>query len=118
VGKAIKIVAAITLTFVLGVIVLGVMLMSPCQTKTDRARNNDIPNIRMALVLYFVRNARPARSFDDLVRAQLLDRVPYDPWANRYRYILDGYRPVVVSNGEDGLPGSADDISSNDLGSP
>lgn len=35
----------------------------------------------------------------------------YDPWGNLYRLVCEGRRRRVVSNGPDGVPDTADDIS-------
>lgn len=39
------------------------------------------------------------------------ERSLYDLWGNRYRLVCEGKRWRVVSNGPDGVPNTADDIS-------
>ena len=39
------------------------------------------------------------------------ERFLYDPWGNPYRLVCEGKRCRVVSNGPDGVPDTADDIS-------
>ena len=39
------------------------------------------------------------------------ERSLYDPWGNLYRLVCEGRRRRVVSNGPDGIPDTADDIS-------
>ena len=48
--------------------------------------------------------------------SQIMTRLPKDPWGNSYRYQFpapgDPEKPLISSNGPDGLAGTADDLSS------
>lgn len=50
---------------------------------------------------------------------QILDKVPLDPWNQEYQYKYPGSkdrsRPEIISIGKDGLEGTEDDLSSQDV---
>ena len=89
------------------------------QAKVDRARL-DIANISNALKTYYAKKG----SYPDtggglkaVVDAQILEKMPVDPWDHEYVYVNEGGKPVVISYGKDGSPGGTDsdaDISSKD----
>jgi len=59
----------------------------------------------------------PSTGFDILYQTNMVDRIPVDPWRNPYFWTLQPnavgiLEPVVFSAGPDGVPGTADDISS------
>jgi general secretion pathway protein G len=90
------------------------------RAKVDTARNNDIPNIMNALKTYYLQKGKypdTGTGLRALVDAQILDKLPKDPWGNDYVYLLESNKPVVTSYGDDGVPGGTDfgaDISSKD----
>jgi general secretion pathway protein G len=90
------------------------------KAKVDTARNNDIPNIMNGLKTYYLQKGKypdTGTGLKALVDAQILDKVPLDPWKNPYVYMLEANKPVVISYGDDGVPGGSDfgtDISSKD----
>jgi general secretion pathway protein G len=89
------------------------------QANVDKAKL-DIANIGNALKIYYAKK----NSFPDtgtglkaLVDAQILDKMPVDPWKHEYIYLNEGGKPVVMSYGEDGVQGGQEydaDISSKD----
>lgn len=91
------------------------------QAKVDRARL-DIANISNALKTYYAKKGNypdTGGGLKALVDAQILEKMPVDPWDHEYVYLNEGGKPVVISYGKDGTPGGADtdaDISSKDTG--
>lgn len=91
------------------------------QAKVDRAKM-DIGNIQNALKTYYAKKGNypdTGLGLKALVDAQILERVPVDPWETEYVYMKEGSTPVIISYGKDKAPGGADtdaDISSKDLG--
>ena len=49
-----------------------------------------------------------------LVDAQIMDKLPMDPWDHEYIYLLESGKPVIKTYGKDGNEGGEDDISSKD----
>jgi general secretion pathway protein G len=90
------------------------------KAKVDTARNNDIPNIMNGLKTFYLQKGKypdTGTGLKALVDAQILDKLPKDPWGNDYVYMLEANKPVVISYGDDGVPGGTDfgqDISSKD----
>lgn len=91
------------------------------QAKVDRAKM-DIANIQNALKTFYAKKGNypdTGGGLKALVDAQILEKMPVDPWDHEYVYLNEGGKPVVISYGKDGTPGGADtdaDISSKDLG--
>ena len=90
------------------------------QAKVDRARM-DIGNINNALKTYYAKKGKypETGSLKPLVDAQILEKLPVDPWDHEYQYLNEGGKPVIISYGKDGAPGGSDtdaDISSKDDG--
>ncbi|MER2565499.1 MAG: type II secretion system protein GspG [Myxococcaceae bacterium] len=91
------------------------------QAKVDRAKM-DIGNIQNALKTYYAKKGNypdTGLGLKALVDAQILERVPVDPWETEYVYMKEGSTPVIISYGKDKAPGGAEtdaDISSKDLG--
>jgi general secretion pathway protein G len=89
------------------------------EAKVDRARM-DIANINNALKTYYAKKGHypdTATGLKALVDAQILEKMPVDPWDHEYVYLNEGGKPVVMSYGKDGAPGGTDfdaDISSKD----
>jgi len=104
--------------FILGLLVT---LVAPrIIGRTDEARRTkaaaDIKAIEQALDLFKLDNGYYPPSLDALVAGSggtgrnfnpegYLDKVPVDPWGNRYVYIFDGHRPIIKSLGADGQEG-------------
>jgi general secretion pathway protein G len=90
------------------------------KAKVDTARNNDIPNILNGLKTYYLQKGKypdTGTGLKALVDAQILDKIPTDPWQHPYVYLLEANKPTVISYGADGTPGGTDfdaDISSKD----
>jgi general secretion pathway protein G len=102
----------------IGVGFIVVATSSHCPTYAQTVRSNDLPAVLSGLKTYRLQTDRyPSESegLQALVSAGIVDKAPRDPWQNPYRYSLDGNQPVVTSMGADGLPGTEDDVSSNDL---
>ncbi|MFT3709565.1 MAG: type II secretion system major pseudopilin GspG [Archangium sp.] len=91
------------------------------QAKVDRAKM-DIANINNALKTYYAKKGNypeTGNGLKALVDAQILEKMPTDPWDHEYIYLNEGGKPVIMSYGKDGTQGGADsdaDISSKDLG--
>lgn len=91
------------------------------QAKVDRAKM-DIGNIQNALKTYYAKKGNypdTGLGLKALVDAQILERVPVDPWETEYVYMKEGSTPVIISYGKDKAPGGAEtdaDISSKELG--
>lgn len=91
------------------------------QAKVDRAKM-DIQNIQNALKTYYAKKGNypdTGVGLKALVDAQILERVPMDPWDTEYVYMKEGSNPVIISYGKDKAPGGTDtdaDISSKDIG--
>ncbi|MBE2252314.1 MAG: type II secretion system protein GspG [Myxococcus sp.] len=91
------------------------------QAKVDRAKM-DIGNIQNALKTFYAKKGNypdTGVGLKALVDAQILERVPVDPWETEYVYMKEGSTPVVISYGKDKAPGGTDtdaDISSKELG--
>lgn len=91
------------------------------QAKVDRAKM-DIQNIQNALKTYYAKKGNypdTGAGLKAVVDAQILEKMPVDPWDHEYVYLNEGGKPVIISYGKDGAPGGTDgdaDISSKDLG--
>jgi general secretion pathway protein G len=92
------------------------------QSRIDRAKL-DIANIKGALKIYYAKKGtypETGTGLKALVEAQILEKMPKDPWDNDYQYLLEGNTPVITSYGADkasgGSEGAAKDISSRDEG--
>ena len=89
------------------------------QAKVDRAYL-DIANIQNALKTFYAKKGNypdTGNGLKAVVDAQILEKMPVDPWDHEYVYLNEGGKPVVMSYGKDGAPGGADsdaDISSKD----
>ncbi|MFZ5445315.1 MAG: type II secretion system major pseudopilin GspG [Myxococcota bacterium] len=90
------------------------------QAKVDRAKM-DIGNIQNALKTYYAKKGNypdTGAGLKAVVDAQILEKMPVDPWDHEYVYLNEGGKPVIVSYGKDGAPGGSEsdaDISSKDL---
>jgi general secretion pathway protein G len=93
------------------------------EAKVDRAKM-DIANIETALKTYYAKKGSypdTGTGLKALVDAQILEKMPVDPWDHEYVYLNEGGKPVVISYGKDGAPGGTDfdaDLSSKDLAAP
>ncbi|MBL8912445.1 MAG: type II secretion system protein GspG [Archangium sp.] len=91
------------------------------QAKVDRAKM-DIANINNALKTYYAKKGNypdTGAGLKAVVDAQILEKMPVDPWDHEYVYLNEGGKPVIMSYGKDGTSGGTDsdaDISSKDLG--
>ena len=89
------------------------------QAKVDRAYL-DIANISNALKTFYAKKGNypdTGNGLKAVVDAQILDKMPVDPWDHEYVYLSEGGKPVVISYGKDGAPGGTEsdaDISSKD----
>ncbi len=65
-----------------------------------RRSNNDIPNIMNGLKTYYLQKGKypdTGTGLKALVDAQILDKIPTDPWQHPYVYMLEANKPVVSS---------------------
>jgi general secretion pathway protein G len=91
------------------------------QAKVDRAKM-DIANINNALKTYYAKKGNypdTGAGLKAVVDAQILEKMPVDPWDHEYVYLNEGGKPVIISYGKDGTPGGSEsdaDISSKDTG--
>ena len=91
------------------------------QAKVDRAYL-DIANIQNALKTFYAKKGNypdTGNGLKAVVDAQILEKMPVDPWDHEYVYLNEGGKPVVMSYGKDGAPGGTEndaDISSKDSG--
>ena len=89
--------------------------------KVERAKL-DIANINNALKTYYAKKGNypdTGGGLKAVVDAQILDKMPVDPWEHEYIYLNEGGKPVIMSYGKDGSPGGTEndaDISSKDSG--
>ena len=89
--------------------------------KRDRARSIDIPAIKQALDTYYAKKGKypdTGLGLKALVDAQVMDKVPMDPWDAEYIYLLEGGKPVIITYAKDKAAGGTDndaDISSKDV---
>ncbi len=89
------------------------------QAKVDRARL-DIANINNALKTFYAKKGNypdTGGGLKAVVDAQILEKMPVDPWDHEYVYLNEGGKPVIMSYGKDGSPGGTEndaDISSKD----
>jgi general secretion pathway protein G len=93
------------------------------EAKVDRAKL-DIANIQNALKTYYVKKGGypdTGAGLHALVDAQIVEKMPMDPWEHEYVYLNEGGKPVIISYGKDGTPGGAEydtDLSSKDVAVP
>ena len=89
--------------------------------KVDTAKL-DIQNINMALKTFYAKKGNypdTGMGLKAVVDAQILEKMPTDPWDHEYVYLNEGGKPVIMSYGKDGAPGGTEsdaDISSKDTG--
>lgn len=89
------------------------------EAKVDRAKM-DIANIGNALKTYYAKKGNypdTGSGLKALVDANILEKMPVDPWDHEYQYLNEGGKPVVKSYGKDGQEGGAEydaDLSSKD----
>lgn len=89
------------------------------EAKVNRAKM-DIAQIGDALKSYYLKKGNypdTGTGLKALVDAQILEKMPVDPWDHEYVYLNEGGKPVVMSYGKDGAPGGAEydaDLSSKD----
>lgn len=87
--------------------------------KVNTTRSN-ITDVKTSLQTYFLQKGKypdTGSGLQQLVDAQIIDKMPHDAWGHDYAYLLEADKPVIVSYGADGVPGGggADaDISSKD----
>lgn len=119
----IEIIVVITiLALIMGAVAVAVIPQLD-KARQDRARL-DIQNILQGLKIYYAKKGSypdTGSGLKALVDAQVLEKVPLDPWDTEYVYMNEGGKPVIVSYGGDKAPGGTDtaaDISSKDLGNP
>jgi type II secretory pathway pseudopilin PulG len=89
------------------------MVVTGRETQTQ----SDVRVIQNAVSLYLVQHGVCPGSIDDLTLSRAARRV--DAWDNAFAIECDvEQEPMVVSAGQDGQQGTADDIRSADDGSP
>ena len=89
--------------------------------KVDRAKM-DIQNIQIALKTYYAKKGKypdTGGGLKAVVDAQILEKMPVDPWDHEFVYVLETGKPVVISYGKDGTPGGTEDdadLNSKEIG--
>ena len=113
---------------ILLVVVGGVALMGVRNVRAKIARSRIVAAQEMTESLCCMvendmsdhRMSEPPKDLRVLLEIDSNNNEPYlaggerclgDPWGNRYRLVCEGKRWRVVSNGPDGVPNTADDIS-------
>lgn len=116
----IEIIVVITIIAVLTSAVAVAVIPALEASKRDTARGIDIPAVKQGLDTYYAKKGKypdTGMGLKALVDAQIMDKVPTDPWQHEYIYLLENGKPVIITYGKDGAPGGADndaDISSKD----
>jgi general secretion pathway protein G len=117
----VEIIVVITiLALIMGAVAVAVIPQLEA-SRRDRAKL-DIGNIQAALKIYYAKKGTypdTGAGLKALVDAQMLEKMPKDPWDNDYVYLLEGNKPVITSYGADKASGGSDaaaDISSKDEG--
>ncbi len=117
----IEIIVVITILSLLMAAVGVAVIPQLDQAKVERARL-DIANINNALKTYYAKKGNypdTGGGLKSVVDAQILEKMPVDPWEHEYIYLNEGGKPVIMSYGKDGAPGGTEndaDISSKDSG--
>jgi general secretion pathway protein G len=91
---------------------VGVSVMGQFVTAKQQRVTLDFGSLGQALQLYAVKKGRLPDTqvgLSALVDAQVLDKLPRDPWGNDYVYTLERGVPAIVSLGADGAPGGDGD---------
>ena len=113
----IEIIVVITIIALLTSAVAVAVIPQLDQSKKDRARGIDIPAIKQGLDTYYAKKGKypdTGMGLKALVDAQIMDKLPMDPWDHEYIYLLESGKPVIKTYGKDGNEGGEDDISSKD----
>lgn len=117
----VEIIVVITiLALIMGAVAVAVIPRLE-DAKRDRAKL-DIANIQQALKVYYAKKGNYPETglgLKALVDAQILEKMPLDPWESEYVYMLESNKPVITSYGADKAPGGSDtglDVSSKDSG--
>ncbi|MBL8957639.1 MAG: type II secretion system protein GspG [Myxococcaceae bacterium] len=89
------------------------------QAKVDTTRTNIASTMDLLKQYYLRKNKYPdtGTGLKVLVDEQITDKIPKDAWGNDFVYLLENGKPVVMSYGDDGVPGGdgvAADLSSKD----
>ena len=113
----IEIIVVITIIALLTSAVAVAVIPALDQSKKDRARGIDIPAIKQGLDTYYAKKGKypdTGMGLKALVDAQIMEKLPTDPWDHEYQYLLESGKPVIKTFGKDGQEGGDDDISSKD----
>lgn len=115
----IEILVVITIIGILMAIVTINVVPVLMGAKRDAALTQ-IRNFETTLKAYYAKKGRypdTGAGLKALAEAQLMEKIPRDPWGNEYVYLLEAGKPVIISYGEDGSSGGEGDkadISSKD----
>ncbi len=115
----IEIIVVITILSLLTAAVAVAVIPRLEEAKRDRVRL-DISAIKQGLDTYYAKKGKypdTGAGLKALVDAQIMEKVPMDPWDHEYLYVLESNKPVITSYGKDGTPGGEGndaDISSKD----
>lgn len=116
----IEIIVVITIIALLTSAVAVAVIPQLEASRRDRARGIDIPAIKQGLDTYYAKKGKypdTGVGLKALVDAQIMEKVPTDPWDKEYVYLLENGKPVIITYAKDGAPGGVDgdaDISSKD----
>jgi general secretion pathway protein G len=115
----IEIIVVITILSLLTAAVAVAVIPRLEEAKRDRVRL-DISAVKQGLDTYYAKKGKypdTGAGLKALVDAQIMEKVPMDPWDHEYLYVLESGKPVITSYGKDGTPGGEGndaDISSKD----
>lgn len=117
----IEIIVVITIIALLTSAVAVAVIPQLEASKRDRAKGIDIPAVKQGLDTYYAKKGKypdTGLGLKALVDANIMDKVPMDPWDREYVYLLEAGKPVIITYAKDGAPGGSDndaDISSKDV---
>jgi general secretion pathway protein G len=115
----IEIIVVITILSLLTAAVAVAVIPRLEEAKRDRAYL-DISAVKQGLDTYYAKKGKypdTGVGLKGLVDAQIMEKVPMDPWDHEYLYVLESGKPVITSYGKDGTPGGEGndaDVSSKD----
>ena len=115
----IEIIVVITILSLLTAAVAVAVIPRLEEAKRDRVKL-DISAIKQGLDTFYAKKGKypdTGAGLKALVDAQIMEKVPMDPWDHEYLYVLESNKPVITSYGKDGTPGGEGndaDISSKD----
>ncbi len=114
--KGFSLIEIMIVMILIGLIVSGIAVAVFGQLEKGKksAARTEANGLAQKLMLYKAERRKAAATWDDLVKNGDIEKAPVDPYGNEYRFVCPGvHNPKscdVMSNGEDGLPETEDDI--------